>query len=131
MWNNTTQVGYNHCLEHQLPTINIDVMPCQCLLRLVPDCTSLSSDLFAVKKAFLMQAICCAEDKKRFDKQLQAHPKLAALIEAYEQRRKDLKAVNKGQVSKSTKKRRRKEQEAQASDDDEVSPKRSKFVGRV
>ena len=63
-----------------------------------------------------------AEDKKRFEDQLQAHPKLAALIEAYEQQKQDLKALKKGKgkgtkLSKGTKKRSRQE-ESPASDDE-------------
>ena len=62
--------------------------------------------------------MCCgAGDKKRFEDQLEAHPKLAATIEAYEQKQQDLKALKKGKSTKSSKKRSRKE----ATSDNEVT----------
>ena len=63
-----------------------------------------------------------AEDKKRFEDQLQAHPKLAAMIEAFDQKKQDLKAIkkDKGKSSKGTRKRRRQE-ESPASDDEVCS----------
>ncbi|KAL0046964.1 hypothetical protein WJX82_003155 [Trebouxia sp. C0006] len=62
------------------------------------------------------------EDKKRFEDQLQAHPKLAAMIEAYDQKKQDLKAIkkDKGKSSKGTRKRRRQE-ESPASDDEDAA----------
>lgn len=64
----------------------------------------------------------CAEDKKRFEDQLQAHPKLAALVDTYNQQKQDLKALKKGnrkgtKPSKGTKKRNR-QQESPASDNE-------------
>lgn len=64
----------------------------------------------------------CAEDKKRFEDQLQAHPKLAALVETHNQQKQDLKALKKGKgkgskPSTGTKKRSR-QQESPASDDE-------------
>ena len=64
----------------------------------------------------------CTEDKKRFEDQLQAHPKLAALVETYNQQKQDLKVLKKGKgkgtrPSKGTKKRSR-QQESPASDDE-------------
>ncbi|DBB00824.1 TPA: hypothetical protein ACH3X1_000752 [Trebouxia sp. C0004] len=60
------------------------------------------------------------EDKKRFEDQLQAHPKLAAMIEAYDQKKQDLTAIkkDKGKSSKSTKKRRRQEESPALDDED-------------
>ena len=68
------------------------------------------------------QLVFVAEGKKRFEDQLQAHPKLAAMIEAYDQKKQDLKAIKKGKgkSSQGTKKRRRQE-ESPASDDEVCS----------
>ncbi|DBA78417.1 TPA: hypothetical protein ACH3X2_007913 [Trebouxia sp. C0005] len=62
------------------------------------------------------------EDKKRFEDQMQAHPKLAAMIEAYNQKKQDLKAIKKGKgkSSKSSKKRGRQE-ESPASDNEDAA----------
>ena len=63
----------------------------------------------------------CAEDRKRFEDQLQAHPKLAAMVAAYEEKQQELRTLKKGKgtakSSKGTKKRRHQE-DMHASDDE-------------
>ena len=65
---------------------------------------------------------CVAEDKQRFEDQLQAHPKLAAMIKAYEEKQQELRTLKRGKSKKSTKgtKKRRRQEEDQASENDEV-----------
>ena len=78
--------------------------------------------VLAIKTAYADSFCVGAEDKKRFEDQLKAHPKLAAMIAAYEEKQQELRTLKKGkgkaQSSKGLKKRRR--QEDVDSSDDEV-----------
>ena len=59
-------------------------------------------------------------DKARFEDQLQAHPRLAAMIAAYDEKQQELRTLKKGKsnkISRGTKKRKVRE-ESKASDDE-------------
>lgn len=72
----------------------------------------------ALRDVCLYTRCAIAEDKQRFEAQLEGFPKLQGMIQAYQQKQDELKAIkaSRKSSSKSNKKRKRVQQETAESD---------------
>ena len=110
MQHSTVSRGFHLHMQHSMHCCNI--RPCHRALEPIAKVSGIQQCSLAGP----------AEDKQRFEDQLQAHPKLATMIAAYEEKQQELQTLKKSKskkISRGSKKRRRPE-EKEASDDDEV-----------